>query len=310
MITISVRVCGDAWSNPDEVQLALNQPGPVALDFHNEGVSVGAIGLADMIERSGRDTDSITIVNNPNRTETLPYINTTGPRNHCLDLAKQYWQEPVVPAEIARPFGYFVGRRTISRCVIMYDLWQNFKDQFVFSHMQNRIPVPWIEPPVGINLEQVLDWLYADNFARFTAWYNACPITSIDGHAVRDHYDPDQNTNRDLLTHYDKFVTELVAETYTLGDTFFPTEKTFRPIMSARPILVYGPRNFLSRLRDMGFETYHTCWDEGYDELEGPARWQAIRNLLPTIEVTDVTWAIAYRNRQHLRQLIYDCTNI
>jgi hypothetical protein len=310
MITISVRVCGDAWSNPDEVQTALAQPGPIVLDFHGEGVSVGSIGLAGMIERSGRNPASVTIINNPNRTEMLPWVNTTDSRNHCLDLARQYWQEPVVPAVDARPFGYFVGRRTLARCAIMYDLWTNCQDQVVFSHMQNRIPAPWITPPAGINLEQISDWLYQGEVVHFIQWYRDCPVTSIDGHAVRDHYDPNQNINQDLLMHYSKFVTELVAESYTLGDTFFPTEKTFRPIMSARPIVVYGPQNFLARLRDIGFETYHTCWDESYDELEGSARWQAIRNLLPTIQVTDVTWAIAYRNRQHLQQLVYDNKNI
>ena len=310
MNTISVRVCGDAWSNPEEVQTALAQPGPVILDFHDEGASVGAIGLTRMIEQSGRAPASVTIANNPNRTETLPWVNTTGPRNHCLDLAQQYWQDPVVPATDARPFGYFVGRRTLSRCAIMYDLWNNFQDQVVFSHMANRVPAPWINPPTGINLEQLSDWLYQGEVVHFIRWYNACPVTSIDGHSVKDHYDPEQNTNRDLLTHYDKFVTELVAETYTLGDTFFPTEKTFRPIMSARPVVIYGPRNFLARLRDMGFETYQTCWDESYDLLEGPARWQAIRNLLPAIKVTDITWAIAHRNRQHLQHLIYDRTNV
>jgi len=111
------------------------------------------------------------------------------------------------------------------------------------------------------------------------------------------------------LEHYDQFVTELVAETYTIGNTFFPTEKTLRPVMAARPILVYGPKYFLSRLRDLGFETYSTCWDESYDELEGPARWQAIKKLILQIEVTDVAWAIAYRNRQHLKRMIYDSTN-
>jgi len=310
MITISVRVCGDAWSNPNEVQTALAQPGTLVLDFHNEGVSLGAIGLTSMIEQSGRDPESVVIMNNPNRTELVPYINTTDTRNHCLDLAKSYWQKSVLPADNSKPFGYFVGRHTVARCVMLYDIWHHHADKFILSHMHNRGPLPWIEPPAGINLERAQDWLFQGEFARFVHWYNSCPVTSIDGHAVRDHYDPDQNTNRDLLTHYDKFVTELVSETYTLGDTFFPTEKTFRPIMAARPIIVYGPRNFLARLRDLGFETYHTCWDETYDELEGPDRWQAIKKLLPTIHVTDVTWAIAHRNRQHLHRLIYDNTNL
>ena len=46
MITISVRVCEDAWSNPDQVQAELtplDPTVPVALDFHADGVSMQAV---------------------------------------------------------------------------------------------------------------------------------------------------------------------------------------------------------------------------------------------------------------------------
>ena len=316
MITISVRVCGDAWSNPDQVQAELAQPDPtvpVALDFHAEGISMQAIGLVKLLDQhcaqTGRDPGTITVINNPNTVEKTAYLNRTPEPSHCFGIVKSYWRTAPVPKIEALPFAYFMGRRTVARSFILYDLWHSYRDKFVFSSMPNRAPVPWIHPPAGVNLEKVQDWMDPTEFNNFSQWFASCPVTSIDGHTVRDHYDPAQNIHKDLLEHYDQFVTELVAETYTIGNTFFPTEKTLRPIMAARPIVVYGPRHFLSRLRDLGFETYSTCWDESYDELEGPARWQAIKELIPLIEVTDVTWAIAHRNRQHLRKMIYDTTN-
>lgn len=313
MTVIPVRVCGDAWSNPEQVQTALYETPTqiqISLDFYAEGASVAAIGLLKVLDdycaATGRSAESIKIINNPNTTEITPYANVTGTRNHCLDLAKSYWQTVSRPVAEAKPFAYFMGRRTIARSFILYDLYHNFNDQFVFSSMSTRMPDPWVVAPAGINLEQTADWMDADEFEKFSVWFSNCPVKSIDGHAVRDHYDPAQNIHKDLLEHYHKFQVELVAETYTLGDTFFPTEKTFRPVMAGRPVIVYGPRNFLQRLRNMGFETWSSCWDESYDGLEGPSRWQAIKQLLPTIKINHASMAIADRNRQHLERLVHD----
>jgi hypothetical protein len=313
MVVIPVRVCGDAWSNKAEVQAVLSQTPTnieIHLDFHFEGISVQAIGLNKILDEycaaTGRPVDTIKFVNNPNHSEKTAYENITDSRNNCLDLAKSYWQSVPVPHSQAKTFAYFLGRRTIARSYILYDLYHSHADQFVLSKMKSRAPDPWIVAPEGVNLETVEGWMSAEEFTKFASWFNTCPVESIDGHSVRDHYDPKQNIHRDLLQHYHKFHIELVAETYTMGNTFFPTEKTFRPIMAARPILVYGPQHFLQRLRNMGFETWSSCWDESYDELEGPGRWQAIKKLLPTIQASDVAWAIAHRNRQHLKSLIYD----
>jgi hypothetical protein len=317
MIVIPVKVCGDAWSNAVETQKILQQTPrevDIHLDFCAEGISVQAIGLIKILDRYcasvGRSTNTIKIVNNPNTTEITAYQNITNTRNHCLDLAKSYWQSVPNPDNHAKTFAYFLGRRTIARSYILYDLYHSFNDQFVFSRMYTRAPAPWITPPEGINLETVTDWMSVTEFEKFLTWFDTCPIESIDKHFVKDHYDPQQNIHRDLLKHYYKFQIELVTETYTIGDTFFPTEKTFRPMMAARPILVYGPKNFLKRLQHMGFETYSSCWDESYDQLEGPDRWQAIKRLIPTIQLSNLCWDIAYRNRQHLKKLVYDFTNI
>jgi hypothetical protein len=317
MVVIPIRVCGDAWSNIAEVQTILNQTPKsthIHLDFYAEGVSVQAIGLTKILDDyctfTGRSADTIKIINNPNVVEATNYENVTGTRNHCLNMVKDYWQSAPVPDPESKLFAYFMGRSTIARSYILYDLYHNFADQFVFSRMNNLAPEPWIVAPHGINLETVEEWMSTTEFEKFLTWFKLCPVKSIDGHSVRDHYDPKQNIHQDLLQHYYQFQIELVAETYTIGETFFPTEKTFRPIMAARPILMYGPRHFLRRLQELGFETWSSCWDESYDQLEGPDRWQAIKKLLPTIKLSDVACAIAYRNRQHLKRLVYDHTNI
>jgi hypothetical protein len=313
MVVIPVKVCGDAWSNRQEVESLLCSALPqqeIVLDFLLEGASLVSIGLFDLLNtycaNTGRSKKSIKIINYPNLAEHTDYENLTNPYNHCLTIAKIYWQEPVPPESNAKKFAYFLGRRTIARSYILYDLYHNFENFFLLSSMKNRGHPPWIQAPMGINLEKTEHWMTNNEYEKFRAWYDCCPINSIDGHSVRDHYDPNQNIHTDLLQHYDKFCIELVTETYTIGNTFFPTEKTFRPLMAVRPILVYGPPNFLQRLRDMGFETWSSCWDESYDKLQGPARWQAIRQLFEHITVDQQVWDIANRNRQHLKTLVYD----
>jgi hypothetical protein len=120
------------------------------------------------------------------------------------------------------------------------------------------------------------------------------------------------DTNKSLLQHYHNFAVEIVCETYTLGNTFFPTEKTIRPLMAAKPILVYGPRYFLARLRELGFRTYNEIWDESYDLYQGPERWHLMRKSMNRLlecgrveQIAVLTQAheIAMFNRQHLDKI-------
>ena len=131
-------------------------------------------------------------------------------------------------------------------------------------------------------------------------------IWSIDNLAVHDQYTGQLDTNANLLNFYHKFQIELVAETCCLGETFFPTEKTIRPIVGRRPVLIFGPQNFLSNLKQLGFQTYSQCWDESYDNLEGQRRWQAMLEVIQHIVDhgynVDQARSIAQHNAQHLLQ--------
>ena len=91
------------------------------------------------------------------------------------------------------------------------------------------------------------------------------------------------NTQLNLLRYYDQFDVELVAETFVRGNTFFPTEKTVRAIIGKKPMVVYGPRNYLKHLRDLGFKTWGSIWDESYDHYEGIERWKLMQKVIDQI---------------------------
>lgn len=292
MIIVPVRVSGDCWVNPDEVTAALNTDQFICLDFLSEGPSLHALGIVRALEKAGKSPESVLIINNPNWQEKTPYQNSHTGLSHLFGMSKQYWCQPGLVRDDAVKFGYFMGRRTSSRTRILYDLWQQGDALLSLMHTVTAASH-------GTVLEQQSNWL--DN--EMITWFQDCPVVSLDGHSVRDQYVKNPQTNADILKFYDRFKIEIVAESFTLGNTFFPTEKTVRPIMACKPMLVYGARYFLRRLRELGFKTYHTCWDESYDDLEGVERWLIMQRLMPHINVCDAVLAIAEYNRQHLSKI-------
>ena len=305
MIVIPIRICGDIWVNPEEVSTELYSA-PITeyveLDFRAEGPSALALGVIDLLDQhcaeTGRNPSTILLKNNPNNTEITRYRNPTPGRSHFFKMSQSYWSDVIPELESAKTFGFFMGRRTGARARILYDLWHNYSA--VLSLMRTVEIDPWIKPSLVYTLEPMDTWVIDD----IKNWFACCPVPSIDGHTVRDQYVENPQTNIDILNYYNQFQVEIVAETYTLGNTFFPTEKTVRPIMAAKPYIVYGPKHFLANLRKQGFETYSNCWDESYDQLEGIERWSAIKQILPTVKVDDVTRAIAHRNRLHLKKIL------
>jgi len=321
MLEIPLNVCGDHWLNPDQLyqQLHLsNSPDKIILDVGTEGASLQALGIEQMVldycNQHNFDPTNVIIKNWPNAVENTPFtraIANPDQVSHFFWLCKRYWVNPPPFFPEAQRFAFFMGRKTLARGAMMYDLYHTWPQDFLLSVMHNHAPAPWTVAPTGVFLEQADEWITDTRI--FKDWWNNCPITSLDNHAVRDQYDPTQNTNVDLLRYYTDFYFELVAESYTCGDTFFPTEKTVRPLMTQRPMLIYGPKNFLSRLQKMGFRTWGELWDESYDLLSGPARWQAIKHTIQYIidldqdafnQLVKQAHSIAVYNRRVLSDVI------
>jgi len=62
------------------------------------------------------------------------------------------------------------------------------------------------------------------------------------------------------------------------------SEKTWKPIGLKMPFILLQQPYALKRLRDIGYRTFHTIWDESYDEIEDEVkRFDAILNLIITL---------------------------
>jgi hypothetical protein len=329
---IAVEFNGDCWNNPVQFQQQLNQhpqEEPLILDLRSEGPSLELLGITavvnDWLKNRQQSPYTVQILRWSNPVEFVPYRRVGCSKiSHFFTMVREYWQhtEPTLEQQLQyqQPFGIFIGRLTMSRAAILYELMRAGTDsisgQIFASLMQHAQSFPWrVSDQHRYNLEIISSWFPLHKQVNMFDWFNGNHIASVDSKSVRDQFSNPMgwvDTNTSLLQYYNRFAVEIVCETYTQGNTFFPTEKTIRPLMAAKPILVYGPQYYLARLRSLGFHTYSEIWDESYDLYQGPARWELMRKSMNRLlecsrsdqhEVLAQAHEIARHNRQHLSKI-------
>ncbi len=328
---IAVEFAGDCWNNPEQFQEQLTQHPvgiPLQLDMRSEGPSLGTLGITDVINTwlRGRQLapHTVQLLRWSNPVEFVPYQRVQCSKlSHFFFMARDYWQRrnPSLESQLGYqvPFGIFIGRLTLSRAAIFYQLMTSLNHSVLASRMQHVQPFPWsLNRESVVDIDEISDWLPLHQQYHMFDWYNHNHVGSIDNKTIRDQFSSKTayiDTNSSLLKHYNKFAVEIVCETYTRGNTFFPTEKTIRPLMAAKPIMVYASQYYLARLRSLGFQTYHSIWDESYDLYEGPARWELMRKSMNTLtecgrddqcEILTKAHKIAMHNRRRLYEI---CNN-
>ena len=97
--------------------------------------------------------------------------------------------------------------------------------------------------------------------------------TPVNGY---NYQDPLTNLYKDILI-------DVFSESHVAGTTFFPTEKTTRPMWLKKPFIVFASRDYLCYLRQMGFRTFGDFWNEDYDGYEGKDRYIRILKLIDEI---------------------------
>ena len=287
MFTIPIQVTGDAWNNRTQVKELLDQTHPgqtVMLDLFSEGPSLRTLGVVELVDQYNLN---VYVTRWCNGIEYVPYHRTyCNSQSHFFPMAQHYWVDLIKNNPTAeRRFGLFLGRNTHSRNRILYDAAHRWSDYFLLSKIPNLYSNNW-DVNQYMSLETAEEWF--DNLEQAQEWFRITPIPSLDNQVVQNYFtDPDSGPAEmatSLLNHYTRFNIELVCESYTLGDAFFPTEKTVRPIVGDKPFIVYGPKGYLNNLREQeGFRSFGGIWNEDYDQLEGLPRWQAISQLVDNL---------------------------
>lgn len=312
MATFNLHIFEDQLLNRDQLIAFLKQTPrekTIVLSTSMEGPSLHQCGVVAILIASGRDLNTVR-VNTPNYYERLPikHVHQEPKWNHwfktCRYAVDLYKFKPSGQSQ-AR-LGCFIGRKNLDRLAILYWISRRYKC-FLSSLREDRIHYE--------HRPDLESWV--DNRWSFESWVNNFNIPSIDNYSVFDQYrdlDFRKSSSKflqvqlNMLNWYGSFDVELVCETFVRGQTYFPTEKTVRPIIGAKPMLIYGPKNFLANLKSQGFKTWGDQWDESYDQFEGLERWERMKLIIDQIHQWDSQeWTsrldqakeIAEYNREH-----------
>ena len=292
---VQIHSCGDSWTNRKEIIdiiYKIDQNKSVVFHTMFEGISLKSSGILqvinDWVATTNRDPKTVSI-NTPNQYEKINYnfANLANPWGHFFNqsLIKYHRAYSQINSN-AKLFGLFLGRYQFMRNTMAKTMVDNYYSNSLISIMQ------------------------ASRYTDTTPWWDPeiVAIGSIDNADIKDQYDDMHNTNQSLLQFYNDFQIEIVAETVTLGESFFPTEKTVRPIMGSKPFIIYAPINYLTNLRNMGFQTFGDIWSEEYDQYEGVDRWNQIQLVIENIAKKgydcDRAQEIVQYNYNHLQKII------
>jgi hypothetical protein len=325
---LAIEIVGDCWSNPHSFvdQLRLCTTPNVVIDLRSEGPSLAELGIAETIDQwlieTKRSPEAVTLIRWSNPVEQFPYNrNMCSEISHFFAMSQDYWMpKPHFVDSVnenVKLFALLIGRLSVARACILYQAATQYGRHFVLSKMPSKEFKTWDIDVSKVKLADNIDhWLPRHEQMQMIRWYDTSCPGSIDNLTVQDQFRTPTSyidTNRSILNSYTKFAIEVVAETYCRGQTFFPTEKTIRPLMALKPMLVYGPKYFLARLRNLGFKTWNSLWDESYDLLEGPARWERIKLTMNELigageqqqnQILNQARSICWHNRKRLVELV------
>ena len=285
------------YDREELIEFLKSTDGDIVLWTKGEGFSLYRCGLIDILTELNM-LDRVS-VETPNYVEHLPIKYTQEPSkvSHWFQRCRdEYEMFPVTFKDCpTHRLGCFIGRKNIDRYGILY--WLYNRHEALLSSQKTD----WF-----IVNDTVTNWFPSQS--DFDNWEQNHPIVSLDNVTNNEHYVGEPNNTRlSLLSFYDQFDVELVAETFVRGDTFFPTEKTVRPIIGKKPMLVYGPKNYLKHLKALGFKTWDTIWDESYDQYEGIERWNKMKPLIDQIHFWgDWEWKPRLEQAQEIADYNFD----
>jgi len=147
--------------------------------------------------------------------------------------------------------------------------------------------ISFLDPPYNIKLDRSyeLPWVDASNYPRYGR--------------DQDIYEPQFNDS----------AFNIVSETNDNNHDVFITEKLWKPIIAQQIFVVHGNFGYLKKLREMGFRTFDSVFDESYDQEPYPAKRiekiVALCQYLCTVDKSKI-----YREtesiRKHNRDRFYD----
>lgn len=296
MTVVEILTSDNTIWNRDEVYVKLSQAIDSRLPFQinllGEAPDLRSIGLYNYLEESELNLADVTVYT-ANALEKHNKINIVyRPPMQLLENAKGYVTDIFKNSQL-KHFGMFIGRSNGPRLHLATYLNQHYSNHSILSYHYNFVDEFHKD---NIGLEDLIKNYNAKDVSQEAKFISQCPIRIKENTIVCNNktlklnyaqqlFDADQDY---FSQTYNNFFVELVCESFFTGNTFFPTEKLFRPILLKTPFIVQGPQYFLHNLKKLGFQTFDQWWDEGYSEDTAWYQLTEIKKILDFLSTNSV----------------------
>jgi len=180
--------------------------------------------------------------------------------------------------------GIFVGRCSWSRLYLASYINEIFTNNSLITFWQHHFDAG---QPANLFIDQILlhTQQNRNTLQMITNFCKKLPLhlSDADRQANKNIGTINYRDSYQLIEHYHKIFLEVVCETMHHKNTFYPTEKISRSLITKTPFLVYGPVGYLKNLKKIGFKTFEDFWDESYDNFHEFHRIKKIQIILNKI---------------------------
>lgn len=177
-----------------------------------------------------------------------------------------------------KKFGMFIGRSNHLRLQMASRMYCNYKDQTMLTFYYDRYS-DFHREHLGFD-DLLKIGHYDQDLDNAIELIKQSPLKIKDAEESWPILVP---THMNIAKLYHQIFLEIVCETYFTGNTFYPTEKIWRPLALKTPFIIQGPRDYYNNLRRLGFRTFHQWWDEGFGEDPYDCQAESIFHVIEKI---------------------------
>lgn len=204
-----------------------------------------------------------------------------------------YWSHAVIAQDWFRFARHIKQLKQTQKHFLIYNrAWSGSREyrlKFADLLIQNNI---WEQCHTRINcIDPDLQIHYKDFCFGNNAWKPQNQLEDyFDSNQSPSHFSADFD-----IADYESTDIEVVLETLFDDQRLHLTEKSLRPIACGQPFILAATAGSLNYLRNYGFKTFDSVWDEQYDLIDDPVqRLQAIVDLMKQI----VSWSPEQRKQK------------
>jgi hypothetical protein len=267
---------GFVWNKNELIQFLIdNQDKKIQINTRDEGVCLKSAGIYQLLENF-KFADVVIKTNNQLEQHEKFIIQIKHPHMYFKVTDQNYQQYHTWNKR--KVFGCLYNRPLWHRVALAAEMQITYND---ISLINFRSDPNDPDQQQLFEIQQLFEQA-PQSLVKFCQAKHSWPVQV----ETTDSYTVNNTTNahtNQLARFYPEFLIDLVAETWTQGRCFFPTEKTVRPMLLKKPMIVMGSRDYLDYLHQMGFRTFNEFWNENYDGYEGKERYLIILQLIDTI---------------------------